>query len=438
MFRLKQDEELTLEKIQVFATEHREKMCERYKCLHNAYLTKYDIFKQKDKPEYKPDNRLAANFAKYIVDTMTGFFIGIPVKVLSKDSKVNEFVDFVNTYNISDDINAEEIKNAAIFGHCFEIEYIDEQGNNGIAVVSPETGFMIYDDSVLLRKRAFVRLYKEADNKVIGSVSTANTVQYFDLLPECKWTSEPILHGFDGVPAVEIMINEERQGLFESVLNLINAYNKAISEKANDVDYFADAYLKVLGAKLNKDELNAIRDNRIINFDGAGLDKLDVGFLDKPNGDTTQENLIDRLETLIFKIAMVADISDENFAGSSSGISLKYKMQAMSNLAKAMARKFRASLQERYRLIFSNPVNKLSEDDYIKLSYLFTLNYPANLLEESQIAGNLAGITSKETQLSVLSIVDNPKEELEEIKKDQDLIGYETDYPTNRTGEEDV
>ena len=35
-------------------------------------------------------------------------------------------------------------------------------------------------------------------------------------------------------------------GIFEPVLTMINAYNKAISEKANDVDYFADAYLKVL------------------------------------------------------------------------------------------------------------------------------------------------------------------------------------------------
>ena len=112
---------------------------------------------------------------------------------------------------------------------------------------------------------------------------------------------------------------------FEPVMSMIDAYNKAVSEKANDVDYFADAYMKVLGSKLEDEDLEHIRDNRIINLDGNAAAVI-VDFLQKPNGDTTQENLIDRLEKLIFQISMVANISDENF-GTSSGIAMKYKLQ---------------------------------------------------------------------------------------------------------------
>ena len=90
-------------------------------------------------------------------------------------------------------------------------------------------------------------------------------------------------------------------GIFEPILSMINAYNKAISEKANDVDYFADAYLKVLGTLLDEDEVKHIRDDLIINFDGD-TEKMIVEFLQKPDGDTTQEHLIDRLERLIFQI----------------------------------------------------------------------------------------------------------------------------------------
>ena len=53
-------------------------------------------------------------------------------------------------------------------------------------------------------------------------------------------------HYFEGVPATEFVEYAERQSIFEPVLTMINAYNNAISEKANDVDYFADAYMKVL------------------------------------------------------------------------------------------------------------------------------------------------------------------------------------------------
>ncbi|MFR9064200.1 MAG: phage portal protein [[Clostridium] scindens] len=155
-------------------------------------------------------------------------------------------------------------------------------------------------------------------------------------------------HGFDGVPATEYRENKEELGIFEPVLTMINAYNKAISEKANDVDYFADAYMKILGALLDDNALKHIRDNRIINFPGNyNNGDLEVDFLQKPNGETTQENLIDRLENLIFQISMVANISDENF-GTSSGIALKYKLQAMSNLAKTKERKFTSGMNRRY------------------------------------------------------------------------------------------
>lgn len=201
-------------------------------------------------------------------------------------------------------------------------------------------------------------------------------------------------------------------------MSMIDAYNKAISEKSNDVDYFADAYMKILGTMLGNDEVKHIRDNRIINFDGDA-NQLIVEFLNKPDGDTTQEHLIDRLEKLIFQIGMVANISDENF-GISSGIAMKYKLQGMSNLAKTKERKFTSGMNRRYKLIFSNPVSGMKEDDWVKLHYHFTPNIPSNVLEESQIAGNLDGIVSQETQLGVLSVVDNVQNEMDKIEKEQE------------------
>jgi len=231
---------------------------------------------------------------------------------------------------------------------------------------------------------------------------------------------EDKIHGFDGVPATEYVENEERTGIFEPVLTMIDAYNKAISEKANDVDYFADAYLKVLGSKLDDDDVKHIRDDRIINFEGD-IERLIVEFLQKPDGDTTQEHLINRLEKLIFQISMVANISDENF-GTSSGIAMKYKLQAMSNLEKTKERKFTSGMNRRYRLIFSNPVSGMKKDDWVKIHPHFTPNFPANVQEESEIARNLEGIVSQETQLGVLSIVDNVQDEIKKLDSEQEKI----------------
>lgn len=435
MFILSNEEELDIETLGVFLNKHQFWVQNRYKPLMDAYMTRYPIFELPPKPEYKPDKRIAVNFAKYITDTMNGFFIGTPIKIDCDDQKVADYVEYLDQYNDQDDNNAELSKLCSIYGKGYEMYYVDDRGEIGITYLSPEDAFMIYDDSILERPRYFCRVYKDADNTVYVSVSDETRVQYASFEGGLHWIpGNEKIHGFKGVPATEYRENEEEIGIFEPVLTMINEYNEAISEKANDVAYFADAYLKVLGALVSEDTLKQIKDNRIINFPGM-LEKnqLVVDFLQKPDGDTSQEHLLDRLQTLIFQISMVANISDENF-GTSSGIALKYKLQAMSNLALTKQRKFTSGMNRRYMLIFSNPVSGMNPDDWVKLRYTFTQNMPANLLEESQIAGNLAGIVSQQTQLSILSCVDNVQQEIEQIKRDEE--NRLTDgFPTNRTVE---
>lgn len=420
IYRISPDEELTDAKLSRFIARHAAESTFRYKQLQDAYETDFPIFHEKPKPEWKPDNRIAVNFAKYIVDTMNGYFIGNPIKITVDDGEetIEKYIEFLDQYNDQDDNNAELSKICSIYGKGYEMYYNDEDGNVGIIYLDPTEAFMIYDDSVLKRERYFVRLYRDEDNVLHGSVSDQEKVRWFTIKGKIVWNEQEQLHYFNGVPATEYRENKECQGIFEPVMSIINAFNKAISEKANDVDYFADAYLKIIGTLLDEDELKHIRSDRVINFDGDG-ESVIVDFLQKPNGDTTQENLLDRLQNLIFLIAMVANISDENF-GTSSGIAMAYKLQGMSNLRKTKERKFTSGMNRRYKLIFSNPGNAMKKDDWVKLHYKFTPNVPANLLEESQIAQNLSGVVSQETQLGVLSVVDNPKTEIERIDKEEE------------------
>lgn len=424
--------ELTGELLMDYINCHSQLVEKKYNQLKNAYENDYEILHTPKKPDYKPDNRIPVNFARYIVDTMNGFFMGIPVKVSSDLEEVSQYVELLDQYNDQDDNNAELSKICDIYGHGYEMYYVDDQAEIGITYLSPMEAFMIYDSSIVQRPVYFVRYYTDTAGILQGSLSDSYSVTYFSRQTGKVVLEEHKAHGFDGVPAAECLENAERQSIFWSALPMINAYNKAISEKANDVDYFADAYMKILGAKLEEPELQQLRRNRIINFDGEGASEMVVDFLQKPNGDTTQENLINRLERLIFQISMVADISDENF-GTASGIALKYKLLAMSNLAKTKERKFASMMNRRYKLIFSNPVSTMKKEDWLSLQYKFTLNYPANELEEAQTAAQLSGVVSRQTQLKGLSIVDNVQEELDRIDEEQDTQGYQTDYPTSRT-----
>ena len=418
IFRIPKDTEITLEVLGEFLDKHRVQVNERYKKLYDEYKSDHAILHEDAKPAYKPDNRIVVNFPKYCVDTMNGFFIGIPVKTVTEDTKVAEFVEFLNKYNDQEDNDAELSKVMSIFGRGYEMYFTDENSALCITYLTPMEAFMLYDDSIIERPMAFVRRYTDNDNIEWGSVSDKYGVRNFKITGGLQWVDkewEP--HYFGDVPATEFVENAERQGLFEPIRSIVAAYNKAISEKANDVDYFADAYMKILGTKLEGDDLQYIRSNRVINFDGDGTDKLVVEFMGKPEGDTTQENLLDRLERLIFQIIMVANISDENF-GSASGISLKYKLQGMMNQFQNKKRKFESGMNRRYKLLFGHPASKIPADSWMQLEYHFTANIPANLLEEAQIAAQMEGITSHKTQLKVLSVVEDVQGELDDIEEE--------------------
>lgn len=424
MFILKNDSRMTPALLADLLAQHKA-LLPRYDALRREYLADHDVLHAPDKAPYKPDNRLAANFAGAIVDTLNGFFAGIPAKALHDDTRVSAYLARVDAMSGLADEQAELVKLAEIYGNAFELVYLDGT-DLCVTAVDPQQAFVVYDDSIVRRPLFGVRYYRDVDGVERGSFCDDTHIIYFAQGADGYSFEAEEPHAFGGVPLIEHVQNDERRGVFEGILTLLHAYDKALSEKANDVDYYADAYLSVLGAELDETTLDALRDSRIINLTGADAGGVSVQFLQKPDADATQEHLIDRMERLIFQLAQVANISDESF-GSASGVALKYKLLAMANLANTMERKLTATFNRRWKLIAAHPLSPLAADDWMGIRYKFTRNFPANLLEESEIAGNLAGVTSEATRLAVLSCVSDVSEELARM-------GAEKNVETMNTG----
>lgn len=414
------DGEITPEVVKKFIEKHKEEIT-RYQYLLNMYKGIMDIAKQDPKDSWKPDNRLAVNFPKYIVDTFTGYFNGIPVKKSHKDFKVLEKLQSFDNLNDMEDEESELAKMACIYGRAFELLYQDEATQTNVVYNSPENMFMVYDDSIKEEPLFAVRYGFDEDENLKGEIYTLlETIEISGKVSELSF-GERTYNPYPELPVVEFYFNEERMSIFESVISLVNAFNKAISEKANDVEYFSDQYLAFLGAEVDEDDLKNIRSNRVINYyarDPEAANKVDVKFLEKPDSDAQTENLLDRLTKLIFQTTMVANISDESF-GSSSGVSLAYKLQAMSNLALSFQRKFQSSLNSRYKLFCELSTNVSNRDAWKDIEYTFTRNEPKDIKEQAETASILAGITSQETALSVISVIPDVQTEMEKIKKEE-------------------
>lgn len=417
-----EDEELTHKQLTDYIAEHQGTI-ERYNELWRQYTSRPPILDLEEKEAYKPDNRLVANFAKYIVDTFNGYFTGIPVKVSHEKETVNESINHFWRHNDMDDTLSELSKITSIYGVSFLYIWQDEESKTRATYNTPFDMFVIRDNTVERNVKYGVRYHYDKDNKLIGTLYTDKEVIHFN---DTGWgDSKP--HYYPIVPIIEFVENDEQQSLIRPVETLINAYNKAISEKANDVDYFADAYLAILGAELDEEGTYKIRDNRIINLYGTDdASKIVVKFLDKPDGDTSQENLLNRIVDLIYQLSMVANINDEAF-GNSSGVALEYKLQPMKNLSGMKERKFTKGLNQLFKCFTALPTNvpASEKDAWIDIEYRFIRNIPRNIQDEATTARNLEGVVSKRTQLTTLSIVDDVDLELERIEEDIALPEYD-------------
>ncbi len=418
------EEPITNTVVTKFMVKHKLEVA-RYEYLKNMYLGIMDIDYADPKEPWKPDNRLSVNFTKYIVDTFSGYFNGIPIKKTHKDKEILKKLQEFDNLNDMEDEESELAKMACIYGRAFELLYQDEDTQTNVIYNNPENMFMVYDDTIKQEPLFAVRYGYDDDFKLYGEVYTKDTIYALNGTPGFYNMTEQRPNPFDDLPVVEFYFNEERMSIFESVVSLVNAYNKAISEKANDVDYFSDQYLAFMGAEIDEEDAKNIRDNRLINYydknqnnQSGSASKVDVKFLEKPDSDSQTENLLDRLTKLIFQTTMVANISDESF-GSSSGVSLAYKLQAMSNLALSFQRKFQSSLNSRYKLFCELSTNVSNKDAWKDIEYTFTRNEPKDIKEQADTANVLMGITSQETALSVISVIPDVQAEMEKIKKEE-------------------
>ena len=394
----------------------------KYQKLERYYVGDHDILHSERTDKTGGDNRIVNNMARYITDTATGYFLGQPVVYSSENEEYLQTIQDIFDYNDEQDHNTELGKQCSIKGDCFEMVYLDEDGRIRLGLVFPENLILFYEtESEFTSPLAAIRMVRGMDKN--GNILLR--VEFW------TWTRVIYLQSFNGgvlevtgwkehywndVPFCEYVNNRERIGDFEGVLSEIDAYNRVQSNTANYFQYNDDAILKVtrLGDVDSKDIAQMKRERAVILEDGG-----DVGWILKTVDDTALENYKNRLREDIHLGANVPNMTDEAFGGNLSGVAVSYKLWGLEQICAIKERKFKRALQRRNELI-THVLNLLGHNyDYRDLDMQFRRNKPQNILEQSQIIGNLSSMLPKETLLQLLPFVDNPKEELEKLEEEK-------------------
>ncbi|AYK60064.1 phage portal protein [Bacillus subtilis] len=388
------------------------------------------------------NNRLNNAFDAEIVDTKVGYMFGHPISYETekdgenKNTALAEQINRFNTVNNIADADSEWGKKAAISGYGARLAYIAPDGSERIANVNPWEAVFIAENDITEPSFA-LRYYTVFDWVKNDSVQREKVTFYDDKKAyffekrESNWILlEKKPHMFDYCPLFGLPNNDEQMGDAEKVIQLIDAYDRTLSDASNEIEQLRLAYLILKGAGMDDEEIQQLKKNGVFELFG---ENDDVKFLTKDINDTMIENHLNRLEENILRFAKSVNFSDESFGGNVTGVAMKYKLMALENKCITMERKMTAALRYQYKLLCSAwaKKSKVKPDDYLKVWFSFKRNLPSNTLEEAEIAAELKGQVSEETRLSMLSFVDDVQYEIERMKAEQDAYDLDDEKDNN-------
>lgn len=438
--------ELTLADVQTIVEAHFYDREHKLK-LKRYYEGKHDILRKEGRRNNAANNKLVSNYPAYITNMSAGFFLGTPISYKSISATEKELNALLEIFKYNDESahNLNLAEEASITGESYEVLYVDADANIRFTSLPSEEIILVCDSSLEENIITAIRHYKIFDlNQVTYSelvdVYDANKISHYSYNGAMKLLEEQ-KHYFGDVPIVEYPNNHQHRGDFEDVLTLIDAYNSAQSLTLDDLEDFTDAFLvlKGLGGTTDEDVQKLRRAKSILLEEGGSAE-----WLIKNINDTYVENFKTRVQRDIHKFSQIPDMSDDNFAGNTSGIAIKYKLIGLEQIRSRKEREFKKGLQRRIELIAN--ILKLKNQaaiDFRDIDIQFTANIPANLQEQAQIVNQLDGFVSKKTLLSLLPFVADPIEELDELQNERNeefSRGDENSYPNlgNHNHEEEI
>lgn len=391
----------------------------RYDKLNSYYLAQNTAISEYEKTDTTaPNNHVINAYAKYITDVLTGYFVGQPIAYTAKDGgeRLLELLTDIYEYNDEQAENMALAKGASVNGVAYELMYADKDSNIRFASVPASEMFVVYDMSIEDNICHSVRVYSyDGDTKYV-QVYDATTVRDYKYDGGMVLLSEEP-HYWGDVPVIVYENNREGLGDFEPVISLIDAYDKLQSNTLNDMEQFTDAYLKLRNMSgTTAEDLSLMRKQKAILLDDDG----EADWLVKSVNDAWVENYKNRINADIHKFSFTPDLTDEQFAGSASGVALRYKLMGMEQIRATKERGFKKGLQRRIELICNRLALTNSVEDWRTIDMAFNNTLPQNLLELSQVVGNLSPYLSNETLLSLLYFIDDPQAEIERKEAEQE------------------
>lgn len=442
-----------------------------FQALYDGYI---ETIEKRDKSRGDDvNNKLLANYAQLIVDTVVDYLLGNPavwtVEAPKGEAVPKELVDEYRAKILKllktkqgRRVLREMLTQGSIAGYSAIIGWVDERGSIDYEEFPCQEVIPVYDVKgrlIMVIRRYTVEVEDETGHsvdRVRTEVYDERYITYYlsdetgegfildDMELDADGLGNPIEHKAGRIP-VSIFVNgtaasyETRlkkngtSDLGNGVFSILEDYAAKMSDKSNLVEYLLDQYLLLVGVDTDENEVIKMRKARALVLKGD-KNTSDASFIAQQQDDQAIENHLERLKDTLFETTFTPKLSDISGV-TATEIKVKYKeldikagkkeiyfIDAVDQFITVLtdllnAERLAAAGVEDIHAVLKGDVESsvpLYDPDWVRVT--LSRNLPQNFREMAEIVSMLAGLVPDSHLYELLWFIEDPVTALEEMK----------------------
>ncbi|EPS55292.1 TPA: phage portal protein [Clostridium botulinum] len=361
----------------------------------------------------RSNNKTPVNYIKKFIKEEVSYSVGNDVTYISKSGNeniVNDIDYYLDHWSEGHDSNL--AKNMLIYSLVYELYYVDEEGQFSSKIISPREGYAAIDDFGNIS--FFMHTYKlKFDDKTYIDVYTDKEILHFN--DKFEKINKPTKHIFGTVPVALCQLSEEGKDdtLYKDLKGLQDAYETNLSDISNEISDFRNAYMVLTGVSIDEKDIPKMKKLGVMQIkDKNGT----AAWLIKNINDTFIQNTLNTLEDKMYQLSSHIN-HNEKMQSNLSSLALRARLIALEEKCKLNQKSIADCIKNRLKFLFIYlKVIKNKNYDFRDIKSKFTPNIPQDDLMTAQVISQLGDKLSTETGLSLLSFIENPKNELNKLK----------------------
>lgn len=345
-------------------------------------------------------NRIVENHASEIVRFTSAYFLGSPVAYVRRGNReaASDGLAQLNDYMFFNDmatLNMELVSWMAICGVGYKmvLPNPDAIGRDDMApftvdIPDPRMTFVVYSSGFGKRRMMAVRMVWKQDNDGAYKILYCGYTKthYFEMLEGnvlLKWKR----HSLNDIPIYEYRLNLPMLGSFEPAVPLLNCLSSILSNRADALDQFVQAFLKFKNCDVSEETVESLRKMGAIVIKSANGVDCDVEIMSQELNQEQTQVLVNYLYEQVLSICGMPTSTKGGSSTSDTGAAvwLRDGWGRCEQNARTTEQLFKKSEREFLRLALKIVNDTVGIDLALsEVDFAFTRRQNDNLLSKTQ------------------------------------------------------